>query len=728
MSLAAPELDYLVNSFHPGYMDSPLPERLPKGATPDAKNCLFIDLQLEPSPQCSLAKRTGSRLLTPSQVVAGSGFDGLYEFRQVGSTVGQLVAVIFGAVYVWDGISAFTKIGATNPFQVGTKVTFYVGRNVLHIMDGVTTRCWDGNILNDLFTPGGVAPTGAGVLTDGGVSAGSGIPNGTYEGVYTWYDSAHDHETSPSAATGQVVLTAGHKRTWTKPAGAPAANFDKWRVYCRRVDTNETYYKSVGEVAIATASVDDTFSDGARNLRTLAPLPLTNDPQPLTFTAAMEYQGYRIAVVANDDQLYVSKINDPQSQYFSDILGVGRGTGSNIRSVKKFGTEAVIQKATKTYRLKGDRMPFVPEELHGNFGNVGSNSAVEVKGRYFAWDQDKGPYWTDLATNWVPIGTDRIKNIIDAVPKTYAVDIDCILASTMNLVIWSVPTNAIGRRRTLIAYHTELNAWLPPITGLEYATISTYLDSTGTTNLYCGDYWGRLLQLFTDNVEGVPSGSLIARVSASTAGTVTCDFEQTIAATGIVTTTATAVAFYTTGDALRGLPVLHIASNGTRQWRRIQSNIGATITLDTTNDSAWASNPVAGDTIVVGGIDWYWRAPLITFGDRRRKKTGRYLTVGAKPASSSFACRVLGLLEGFTNQTFQKYFAGFTLSNAWGVGLWGTMLWGGSDPTGLKTRIGRTFFGFSFELSNPFPNQPVSLVETSVSADPVGKKWVNSGG
>jgi hypothetical protein len=63
---------------------------------------------------------------------------------------------------------------------------------------------------------------------------------GTYEGVRAvWYDSTHDHESSPSALSAQVVF-ANQTRNWAKPAGAPGANYDKWRVYCRSVDLNET--------------------------------------------------------------------------------------------------------------------------------------------------------------------------------------------------------------------------------------------------------------------------------------------------------------------------------------------------------------------------------------------------------------------------------------------------------------------------------------------------------
>jgi hypothetical protein len=523
MSLITPELDYTVRSFHPGFMAGPEPDTVPKGGTPDAKNCLFGGEQLEPAPRARLDKRGGSRLLTPAQVVAGKGFDGLYELRRVGDITGRLVGIVDGKVYYWnESTSLFVQIGVTAPFVSGTKVQCFTFRNLLFIMDGTSTRCWDGVLANDLFTPGTVAPTSAAVLT---ATAGPGV-TGTYEGYAVWYDSTHDHESSPSALSAQVAF-ANQTRNWAKPAGAPSANYDKWRVYCRSVTLNEVYYKKVAEVAIATLTVAETIGDSARNLLTLGPLPQVNDAPPADFIVQGDFQGYRLGVRPNDDQIYVSKIGDPQSQHPSDILGVSRGSGGEIRSIFKFGTECVVQKGAKTYRLKGDRMPFLPDEVHSTFGNVGPLSAVEIKGRFFAWDEDRGPYWTDLNLNWVPIGTARVQDTIASVPKTFAKTIQCVHVKTKNLVVWSIPTGASNRRRTLLAYHTEFNSWLPPITGLEFAELATFIDTTGTLDVYVGDYWGRLYKLFTDNVEGVPSGSLVARASASSAGTVTCDFEMT---------------------------------------------------------------------------------------------------------------------------------------------------------------------------------------------------------
>lgn len=719
MSLAEPDLDYLIRTFHPGFMDTPEPDTLPKGATPDARNCLLGSVQIDP-PRAVLEKRTAASLLTTAKVDGANGFDGLCEFRKTGQSSGRIVAVLNGKVWYWDNVSAFVQIGVTAPFAVGTKVRFNVQRNLLFIMDGITTRCWDGVLANDLFTPGQIAPTAAPALA---VAAGPGV-TGTYEGFGTWYSTSIDHESSPSAFSAAVVF-ANQQRNWTKPAGAPSAIYDRWRIYCRRVDTNEAQYWRVVDTAIATAAVTEAVTDSARRLSTLGPLPLTNNPQPLTFEFQAEHLGYRLGVIGNDDQIYVSRLGYPVSQHPNDVIGVSRGVGGELRSIAKFGEEVLAQKPSKSYRLDGDRMPFQPKEVHPTLGNVGAMSAVQTKDWFYAWDEEHGPYRTNLST-WDPIASTRIRKLVKAVPKAQAKHIECVFLKSMDLVIWSVPQGLSSRRRMLLPWHTELETWLPPMSGLEYAALASFIDSNGDTQLYVGDYWGRLFQYFTGDVEGVPSGSLLGHVSGATANTVTCD--RQIKQDGLGFADDGAIAFYTVGAGLAGIPVLHIDANGAQQWRRIESNTASVLTLDTTNDSPWTRQPVAGDVIVVGGIDWYWRSPLIDWGEPYRQKKGGRLEIHARSDSADFIVMVRGYREDFRQEEFGRTFEFANAGGIWGLGLWGVMKWGGVGGTALKTRLMRAFFSLGFEISNPFPNKRVVLQSARVTADKLRKRLRGSGG
>jgi hypothetical protein len=153
-----------VRSFHPGFIDSPEPDTLPHGATPDAKNCLFGGIQLRGAFMSASRRARRARdareahrrrLLTPAQVVAGKGFDGLFEFRKVGADVGpprrghRRQGLVLGQR---QRVRADRRDGAVRLGHEGPVLR--VQRNLLFIMDGTTTRCWDGILANDLFTPG----------------------------------------------------------------------------------------------------------------------------------------------------------------------------------------------------------------------------------------------------------------------------------------------------------------------------------------------------------------------------------------------------------------------------------------------------------------------------------------------------------------------------------------------------------------------------------------------
>jgi hypothetical protein len=59
----------------------------------------------------------------------------------------------------------------------------------------------------------------------------------------------------------------------------------------------------------------------------------------------------------------------------------------------------------------------------------------------------------------------------------------------------------------------------------------------------------------------------------------------------------------------------------------------------------------------------------------------------------------------------------------WGVGVWGSMIWGRSGRQPGRQRINRVFEQIQVELSNPYPNAPIVVVTFGVSADAMSKRW-----
>lgn len=352
MSLVAPELSFEIASFAAGYLDTPEQDSLPPGATPDAKNSMFFNVQIGEAVRAVLRKRKGSRLVNPTAISSGKAIEGMIEFqRETGAS--EQIVICNGAAYKWDGATSYTALVNGAGFTVGNRVNMMPFKNNLFLMDGVQQLRYDGTSCKPV---GFVAPTAAPAFA---VAAGPGV-TGTYEGFAVWYDSVMDHESSPSAITAAVVF-ANQKRQWTKPAGAPPANVDNWRIYCRRTDTNEANYFLVGTTLVGTATLTESISDAART--TPGPRESTNDVPPV-FALAEEFKGYRIGVKANSSDAYFSKLLDPESQHPKDVFPVGgKGDTKPVRSVRKYSFECLLQKPRKTYRLLGDAVPFKIEPI-----------------------------------------------------------------------------------------------------------------------------------------------------------------------------------------------------------------------------------------------------------------------------------------------------------------------------------------------------------------------------
>jgi hypothetical protein len=700
MSFRTPDVDYHVENFAPGYLDSPEPANLPKGATPSAGNCLLTSLG--PDGSAKLSKRSGARLVNPACIVAGKRVDGLYEFRREGVGTGQMFAVCNGDTYVWDNATAFTLHSAT-AFGTNRAIEFLTFRNLCFLMDGTAMKVTNGTTT---FDAGFVKPTAAPAIA---VVAGPGV-TGTYQGLATWYDSVADHDSSPSDQ-GVATVFANQQRQWTKPTGAPPARVDNWRVWVRRTDTNEQYFKLVATVLVGTATVTEAIVDATRNLAStlLAPLPNANDVPP-AFAFGCTAVGYRLGVQSGDSYVWVSALGDPESQHPKDKIGVSRGDGQQLTTLKTIGTTIIAQKGRKTFQLKGDRMPFIPAELNPSLGNHQQASSVSAAGWYWAWDDERGPYKTDLQNQWTSLVDGQISRVFGTVNLNG--EIRCCHLKRQTLICWLVATGSSTRLRTMLAYNYLVGAWLPPIYGLEYASITTFQVGDGTVDLFVGDEWGRVYRYFRDDVEGPPSGTLTAAITAATASTVT----------------AAAAAFYTTSQGLKGMPVAVVSPAGEWQFRICSSNTGTQITIDTINGTAWTTTPAAqGWTVVVGPIDWFWRSGLETFGKPLRQKNGGHVYLETRAASPAGATIVV---RGRFNDTT----AGWTASDnmaippggGWGAGLWGTMLWGINQKQPGRKRISRSFFAAQFELSNRYPNQPVEVETFGFTADWLGR-WASGG-
>jgi hypothetical protein len=707
MGMTLPGLREWVKDFSPGLMDAPESDRLPLGGTTDASNADFDKVDMR-NRTATMKKRAGSRLLTPTSVAVGKKWDGLFEFRRASMTP-KLLGVCNGALYQFDDLETMTAVGGGTGFTPGNPARASFFRSNAIIVDGAQNKRYNGTTVFDL---GFAKPSSA---TDMTVVAPSGTGvTGTYESYYVWYDEVMDHESSPSATTAPVVFTADARRH-TKPGGSPPVNVTHWRAYVRRTDTNEFNFFRTATVLVATATFDEEVSDTARREAGLGPFSSDNDPPPGAFAILSTVKaGLGIGVLAADDSFYVSKPGDLESWPPRNKFPVNRGDGEAITSVLPFGTDTLVQKGHATWRLEGDKVPFVIRNLHSKWGNVSQESGLEVDGQFYGWDRENGPYKTDTV-NWDSLVFGICSNQLAMVNRLYLSDIRAVYDETAHVIKWAVPLLGSARKRMVMKFHVGLQTWLPPDTGLEYGSLCTFTDVSGALGVYMGDYWGRIFQLGYGLREGVSPTSVgvtavgpIA-VTSATASSVTC----------------TGAAFYTGGSGLAGLPVAVVSDAGVWQWRRIESNTIDAITLDTTNDNPWTTTPDTTYFVIVGGLRWYWTTPVLDFGIPEIEKKMAVFYLQAKATSSANAVTV-GVRyvesEGATEDTSFTFPVGDT-AGVWGSMVWGVGRWSTTNRRTRKMELGVTKFGAQFLFSNFYADQPVSVTAYGLTADAVpGRK------
>lgn len=702
MSHAQPSNGVWVDNFSDGFIDTPEQHALPPGASPSARNGFLYKINLA-TRQCTMGRRGGSRLINETALASQKRIDGLFDFRRPGASA-VLLAMCNGQLSSVNPVTGATaSIGAAFG-TAGNQARMTPFRSNAFLYDGSAQKRYDGTSLYDI---GFAAPSS---VTN--MAAGAGTLTGTYEAKYTWYNENMDHDSSVSDVTATLALV-GQGRTHTKPGGAVPAAATHWRAWVRRTDTNELNYYLAATETVATASATETVSDAARQVNTIADRPSVNDPPPGNFIALFEMNGFGFGILANSDSVYVSKIGDLESWHPRDKFPISRAVGDALVWGREFAERKLVGTDHGTWELEGDKVPFKVRRLHSTYGNVSQDAHVEVDGiGLFGWDRVRGPYLTDLVT-WTPIADSRITTFVGTIKRSALASIRCVHDEQRNLVIWAVPTTST-RVRTLLAYHYLLGTWLPPITGLEYGSLCQFTDTDGALGLFYGDYWGRVYELFSGARDGPPSGDVTATVTSSTNSTVTC----------------TGAAFYTTGSGLAGMPVAVKSPAGVWQWRRIESNTADVITLDTTNDAEWTTNPEAGWELYVGGIEWYWLTPFLDFRTPIQAKKGYFVYAQLRATEVNLTLYGMarfndadGNITEITDLDWPIPVAGAI----WGESLWGEGIWGGSGGAKIqKQRLDRTFQNVQFRFWNYEPDADVQMLAYGVATDEMIKRLVPS--
>jgi hypothetical protein len=685
-----------VDDFRAGWQNVPPPERLPRGATPDAANCWFE--HFGPG-GATLAKRPGAR-----HVASCAAQSALVEFTREGFAP-VLIAVGGGYTRIVPLEGSLPElIPGAEGFSLTRPTRAVSWKDYLLLMDGVQMRrC----TVTAAYPVGVAPPTGAPLLTQG---ASPGV-SGTYEGYAVWYDSATDHESSPSA-TSSAVACSNQARAWTKPTGTPPSNVTHWRLYVRRVDTAELNFYRVATVPIATNSTSESVSDLART--DLGPEPAVNDVPP-AFALMAVHRGYGLAATVDSGDLHISKLNDLESWHPKDVFPISRD-GEPITAIVRFGGSVLVFKATSTYRLVGEQPPFAIEVVHSQWGAASQEAVVEVDGRIVAWDARRGPYWTDT-TSWTSLIEGRVR--FDQVAHGDAWRVRVVHDIAHALLCFFVPlVTASGavRLRQILAYHYHLDAWLPPIFGLAYATATTFREADGTVALMVGDESGQVFEYFTGDSEG-------AWWDGPTTATVVSATETTIAVTPGAFQAAAAA------PGANGLPLLITSPAGETQLRRVETIHASGVVLAAT-DGGCSPVPQAGWTVTVGPILWHWWSGVVDYDAPGTRKLARWLMLQLGAASTAHVVTVDLRFDETVGLDVRRQYTVPLTGAVWGTGVWDTAAWGAVPVVRAtrKARLHRAFQTCQLRLSNSEPHQPIYVSALSLGVDGLPRRQVPSRG
>lgn len=707
MSFLQPSIPIGTRSWADGFLDTPESDTLPAGAIVDGRNAWFHKVDTNGSRRrATIGKRPGSRLLSRESTRAAK-VDGLVAFTREAAAP-ELLAKIDQFWYRLEPDRFLNGIG-TSGWIAGNvgRAELFENQAFLYDSGGSKQALYDGTTVRDVgfAKPTGVTNMTAGAATGGGVT-------GTYSAKYTWFDQDHGHESSiTDDATASLAITA-QARVHTKPSGSPPANVTHWRIYVRREDTSEAYWMRVGTVPIADATFAEEIRDAARKDK--APLPSENDPPTATFAVAVAFKGHFIGFPAGSAAMHVSKQGDCEAYNPAHVFKVGAGDGQPVRAARIYGTQCIIQKPGRTYQLVGSTLPFDIEPVHTGWGSVSQDATIEIEGRLYAWDRSKGPYWTDLQ-NWVSLVDGTVENTITRVSRPYAADIRVAHDERNNLIVWAVPMDGQSRKRVLLAYHYGLGAWLPPITGLEYASLAFFQANDGTQRLVAGDHYGQLWSLFEGRRDAPATGTISGAVTAATADTLT-DSTATFYAGGSVGLAGVSVA------------IRHPAT-GIWEWRRIASNTTTELTLDTTHGTAWSEIPAEGTPYIIGGIEWWQLTPWLDGGAPLVRKAAHWLDLQWTPNRDDTDIEIaLAFDDNSADVEPRSLDMTATTGQArWDEATWDTATWATTTRRARKLRIGRTFESVQMRLAHYEPDHDVVITGFTIGADALVRRTVTGG-
>jgi hypothetical protein len=591
-----------------GVVTSGLPSRQDRSSSPKGWNSILTNL----SPTSATpAKRPGlTTINTSNGRISANGVQGQWEYR---ITTQSYPAFTTYHVTV-DSAGEIGRI-ASEPGGAGTYTTI----QSTVFTGGYTKPIGGANAKNLLFLTQasvdqkklrGTSLEEWGISRPGtatSVAAGAaGVMTGTFQVRVTFYNSNTGHESSASDTSASQTLSAQQLSLTNIPTSSDGQVTDR-KIYIRNTATQTAF--RLASTLSGNVSTSTTLNVDTSTLTTLGPNTTENDPPPATVHSAAWVNSFMF--VADDQNLYWSKKNYPESFDAEDFEPIGANDGQKIVGLLGYGDVLLIFKNRSVYALTGlTPASWRIRPLFQDIGAVSGRSIKVVNGAIFWWSE-KGPVMWDGTGPPRKVG-ELLLGDIDW-NKAYPHLIDSEVDTTLELVMWSYPEGSQTRNTRMVAFNYRLQAFVTDKwDAMDVASLASVEHSDGERYVYFGNHNGQVFRFGDATNDGVPGGTDTG----------------TFIAAGTSTTTITDAGFYTTGRGLEERYVSVVDSN--RQLvarRRISSNTATVLTLAS---SVTGLTVGATYTYYIGGPNFEWATPLDDSGRPFEQKRYHHAYVKAE--------------------------------------------------------------------------------------------------
>lgn len=291
--------------------------------------------------------------------------------------------------------------------------------------------------------------------------------NGTYQYVYTYYNSSDGTESAPSPVSDEVELQSGFVRVSNILASSDS-QVDKIRLY--RVGNNLTQFTLVTELSNASVTYDDKVGDTEVDGRLLESDNYYEAPSGLKYLT----ESYAMLFGALGSQLRFTPIGKPNAwppeyslEFNAEITGIGP-VANGLLVMTRFRTFVV----TGTGPLSLAQQP-----LRGDQGCIAFESVQEITQGMLMWASADGLCMS--SGNNVVVTTKNLLGKYTAVPVDSAVvdEVYYLLNEDGSILVWdyrfspSVRTLSLGVQSLAVA-NSELYGWNEGVTYKLFASIN----------------------------------------------------------------------------------------------------------------------------------------------------------------------------------------------------------------------------------------------------------------